>query len=104
MTELVLPKRRFARYFVVSCVDDASDFYGWILGNATLRRFFTLLKGERKIVVGDDPAEKFTAIYESHFWVDDESRSGSGSNLYATEKIRKAIPGLLSTYGVHSVL
>jgi hypothetical protein len=103
MTELVLPRRRFAllrrvlRRYV-------PDFYGWMLGNATLRRFFTIIKGERKIIVPDDPARKFTAIYESHFWVDDESRSGGGSNLYATEKIRKAIPGLLLTYGVRSVL
>lgn len=103
MTELVLPRRRFAllrrilrRYM--------PDFYGWMLGNAILRRFFTVIKGERKIIVEDDPAQKFTAIYESHFWVDDESRSGGGSNLYATEKIRKAIPGLLSRYGVRSVL
>lgn len=48
--------------------------------------------------------QTFTAIYESHFWIDDESRSGGGSNLYATEKIRKAIPGLFMKYGVRSVL
>jgi hypothetical protein len=36
--------------------------------------------------------------------VDDESRSGGGSNLYATERIRKAIPDLFSKYAIRSVL
>ena len=53
------------------------------------------IKGTQRVSVGDDPAEIFTAIYETHYWEDDESRSGGGSNLYATEKIRKAIPGLI---------
>jgi hypothetical protein len=103
MSEIVLPKRRFAllrrilrRYM--------PGFYGWMVGNATLRRVFSVIKGKQKIIVGDDPAQRFTTIYETHFWVDDESRSGGGSNLYATEKIRKAIPGLFLKYGVRSVL
>jgi len=75
-----------------------------MLGNATLRRVFGVIKGEQKIIVADDPAKLFTEIYETHYWVDDESRSGGGSNLYATAKIRGAIPGLLSKYGVRSVL
>jgi SAM-dependent methyltransferase len=101
--EIVLPKRRFAllrrilrRYM--------PGFYGWMLGNATLRRAFSVIKGKQKTIVGDDPAQRFTTIYETHYWVDDESRSGGGSNLYATEKIRKAIPGLFLKYGVRSVL
>jgi SAM-dependent methyltransferase len=103
MAEIVLPKRRFAplrrilRKFM-------PGFYGWMLGNATLRRVYGVIKGEKKITVGDDPAQRFTAIYENHFWVDDQSRSGGGSNLYATEKIRRAIPGLFLKHGVRSVL
>ena len=103
MRELILPKRRFAvvrrglRKYM-------PELYGWMLGNPTLRRAVRALKGERRIMVGDDLAQTFTAIYESHFWVDDESRSGGGSNLYATEKIRKAIPGLFRKYGVRSVV
>jgi len=101
--QLVLPKRRFAllrrtlrRYM--------PGFYGWMLGNGTLRRVFSVIKGKKKIIVGDDPAARFTTIYETRYWVDDESRSGAGSNLYATEKIRKAIPGLFLEYEVRSVL
>jgi len=103
MAEIILPKRRFAllrrilrRYL--------PGFYGWMLGNATLRRIFSMIKGKQKIIVGDDPAQIFTTIYETHCWVDDESQSGGGSNLYATKKIRQAIPGLFVKYGVRSVL
>lgn len=103
MAELILPKRRFT--LVRRAVRrHMPELYGWMLGNPLLRRVFRVLKGEQKIIVGDDPAQTFTAIYQSHFWVDDESRSGAGSNLYATEKIRKAIPGLFMKYRVRSVL
>lgn len=101
--EIILPKRRFAsvrrvfrRYL--------PGFYGWALGNPTLRKAFSVIKGKEKVVLSDDPAEKFTKIYETHYWVDDESRSGGGSNLYATEKIRAAIPNLIEKYGIRSVL
>jgi SAM-dependent methyltransferase len=80
------------------------SFYGWMLGNATCRRAFAVIKGKQKIIVGDDLEQRFTTFYESHYWVDDQSRSGGGSNLYATEKIRKAIPGLFAKYEVLSVL
>lgn len=103
MAELLLPKRRFAlprrimrRYM--------PSLYGWMLENETLRRSFGVIKGRQKLIIGDDPAEIFTAIYEAHYWEDDESRSGGGSNLYATEKIRKAIPKLFLEYSVRSVL
>jgi hypothetical protein len=103
MAEIVLPKRRFAllRRILRKYMP---GFYGWMLGNATLRLAYSVVKGEQKILVGDDPTQRFTAIYENQFWVDDQSRSGGGSNLYATEKIRKAIPGLFLKYGVRSVL
>jgi len=103
MAELVLPKRRYALLRRI-LRKSMPGFYGWVLGNATLRRVFAVIKGKQKIVVGDDLAQRFTTIYETHYWVDDESRSGGGSNLYATEKIRKSIPGLLLKYGVRSVL
>lgn len=101
--EIVLPKRRFARLRRI-LREYMPGFYGWMLENTTLRNIFTVIKGKQTIKVEDDPAQRFTAIYETHFWVDDESRSGGGSNLYATEKIRKAIPCLFAKYGVRSVL
>ena len=103
MAEIVLPKRRFALLRRL-LRRHMPGLYGRALGNATLRRVFSVIKGKQKITVGNDPAQRFTTIYETHYWVDDESRSGGGSNLYATEKIRKAIPGLFLKYGVRSVL
>jgi SAM-dependent methyltransferase len=103
MAEIVLPKRRFAPFRRI-LRKYIPGVYGWMLGNATLRRVFGVIKGKQKIILTEDPAQRFTTIYETHFWVDDESRSGGGSNLYATEKIRKAIPGLFLKYGVRSVL
>jgi hypothetical protein len=103
MAEIVLPKRRFALLRRI-LRKYTPGFYGWMLGNATLRRVFGVIKGKQKIIVGDDPAQRFTTIYETHYWEDDESCSGGGSNLYATEKIRQAIPGLLLRYGVRSLL
>ncbi len=101
--EIVVPKRRFALPRRI-LRRHMPGFYGWMLGNATLRRVFSVIKGKQKIILADDPAQRFTTIYETHYWVDDESRSGGGSNLYATEKIRKAIPGLFLRYGIRSVL
>jgi SAM-dependent methyltransferase len=103
MAEIVLPKRRFGLLRRI-LREYTPGFYGWMLENATLRRIFGAIKGKQNIIVADDPAQRFTAIYESHFWVDDESRSGGGSNLYATEKIRKAIPDLFLKYGIRSML
>ena len=98
-----MPKRRFAmvRRIVRRSVP---GFYGWMLENATMRRAFGAIKGKQTIVVGDDLRERFTRIYETNSWADDESRSGGGSNLYATKRIREAIPGLFAKYGVRSVL
>lgn len=103
MAELVLPKRRFAPLRRVMR-EYMPGFYGWMLGNATLRRAFGVIKGKQMITLGGDPAQRFTTIYETHFWEDDQSRSGGGSNLYATKKIREALPSLFSKYGVRSVL
>jgi len=101
--EIVLPKRRFAlsRRIVRRYMP---GLYGWMLGNSAMRRVFNVIKGKQKVMLGDDPAQRFTTIYETHYWVDDQSRSGGGSNLYATRKIREAIPGLFRKYKVRSVL
>jgi|SRR6516165_4007708 hypothetical protein len=74
MAEIVLPKRRFALLRRI-LRKSMPGLYGWRLGNATLRRVFGVIKGEQKIIVGDAPAKLFTTIYETHYWVDDESRS-----------------------------
>ena len=103
MAELILPKRRFG-LLRRTLRQYTPGFYGWMVGNATLRHVFSIIKGEQRIMVNDDPAQIFTKIYETHYWVDDQSYSGGHSNLYATENIRKALPNLFQRCAVRSVL
>lgn len=49
-------------------------------------------------------AQTFTAIYQSNWWRDAESRSGTGSNLQATAAIRRQLPALLAEYEIKSML
>jgi hypothetical protein len=46
----------------------------------------------------------FTNIYKSNFWGDSSSASGQGSNLEQTVALRVALPQLLETLGVRSLL
>jgi hypothetical protein len=103
MAEIILPKRRFAPLRRL-LRNRMPAFYGWMLENRALRSLFSFIKGKHTVITGNDPAETFTTIYNTHYWVDDESRSGGGSNLYATENIRRAIPGVLARYEVRSLL
>jgi SAM-dependent methyltransferase len=51
-----------------------------------------------------DRAKIFTEIFSGQGWGRNESASGSGSSLDATEKLRKALPELLENLGVKSIL
>jgi hypothetical protein len=46
----------------------------------------------------------FYNIYKKNLWSDPESLSGGGSSAAATEKIRGALPDLLLTLGVRSIV
>lgn len=46
----------------------------------------------------------FTDIYLINHWKDDNSISGTGSNLMQTEEIRKEIPKLIEKYSIRSVI
>jgi SAM-dependent methyltransferase len=48
--------------------------------------------------------ELFTHVYESNAWDSGESGSGTGSELRATDNIRRHLPDLLSRLGAQSVL
>ncbi len=49
-------------------------------------------------------AKRFTGIYETNAWQDDESVSGSGSNLIQTETLRAELPTLLKRHEIRSLL
>jgi hypothetical protein len=55
---------------------------------------------------GSGLAERiFTDIYENMSWgKDQESRSGAGSSLAATENIRRELPKLVEKYGIKTIL
>jgi len=50
------------------------------------------------------PRRTFTRIYQENAWGSAESRSGPGSNLLATEPIRRALPALLAELRVAALL
>ena len=51
-----------------------------------------------------DLAARFTRLYETNLWDGAESRSGVGSSLAATERIRLELPPLLHRLGVRRLL
>ena len=46
----------------------------------------------------------FGHIYRSNKWGSEESRSGKGSSLTQTRQVREALPGLLQSHGIRSML
>ena len=46
----------------------------------------------------------FTQIYRTNKWGSNESRSGKGSGLGQTQKVRDALPGLLQAFQIRSML
>ena len=48
--------------------------------------------------------QEFTRIYEQNHWANDESRSGVGSTLAATEALRRELPAFLEALKVRTVL
>jgi hypothetical protein len=50
------------------------------------------------------PKMIFTIVYRTHVWQDEESRSGCGSNLPATQAIRAGLPRLIESLRIKSIL
>lgn len=69
---------------------------------SALKRFKEKLRQWK--LAGRDPIDVFNKIYSSNKWGDPESRSGKGSNLVATEKLRAALPDLVRELGAQSFL
>ncbi|MBK8351111.1 MAG: class I SAM-dependent methyltransferase [Saprospirales bacterium] len=64
---------------------------------------FFLNKDEKKstdIQVGD----VFKDIYQNNAWHDDESVSGTGSNLKQTQEIINQLPNIFKQHAIHSIL
>ena len=48
--------------------------------------------------------ERFEQIYKTNLWSDTESRSGAGSSLDATARLRISLPPLLDSLGTQRLL
>lgn len=60
--------------------------------------------GKKSIFMDNGVKNVFTEIYEKDLWASAESKSGSGSELRSTIKIREELPLLLSKFGIKSML
>jgi len=47
--------------------------------------------------------DKFTKIYNDNYWLDKESRSGTGSSLSSTENIRNHLPKIFDKFKIKKV-
>lgn len=50
------------------------------------------------------PSDVFGKYYRSNKWGDEESRSGKGSNMGATQELRQLLPPLVAELGIQSFL
>lgn len=53
---------------------------------------------------GRRPADVFADYYRENKWGDSDSRSGKGSNLIATQELRRLLPPFLAKLQIHSML
>lgn len=58
----------------------------------------------KEALAGKDPQEVFTAIYKANDWQDAESRSGHGSTLANTARLRAELPRVLAALQTNIVL
>jgi len=64
---------------------------------------FKRLKKESKILSKVNSEEIFKEIYKTNFWKGDGTRSGPGSSIESTIKIRKEIPKIIKKYKIESI-
>lgn len=58
---------------------------------------------ERNLFKIKSVEDKFTRIYNDNYWLDKESRSGTGSSLSSTENIRNHLPKIFDKFKIKKV-
>ena len=58
----------------------------------------------RQLLAADNIEDRFTRIYESNHWANDESVSGDGSSFAYTRGLRAALPAMFDQFGVKRLL
>lgn len=56
-----------------------------------------------RMLAKSSPSEIFSAIYEKKLWAEQESVSGEGSTLAATETVRRALPHVFEKFAIRSL-
>jgi len=74
-----------------------------ILPYPLFRYLTSYFYNKEKFLLGKS-GDVFAKIYDLNFWNSDESKSGEGSTLEATENIRKLLPQIISKYNIKSML
>ena len=62
------------------------------------------VRWQRAMIQQGSTEERFTRIYELNAWTSQESRSGRGSEIAATENLRRHLPILLARFDIHAIL
>ena len=57
-------------------------------------------KFEKNLFKTKSVEERFDKIYSTNYWLDDESRSGTGSTLKSTEDIREHLPNIIEKFNI----
>jgi len=70
--------------------------------------YFSLKRRNNKIYVKnllkmESVEEKFTKIYDDHYWINDESRSGTGSSLSTTKNIQTILPKIFDKFFIKKI-
>lgn len=60
--------------------------------------------GKKSIFMQDNLKQTFSEIHSNNLWASPQSRSGTGSELINTEKIRQELPIMLSKFNINSML
>ncbi len=80
------------------------SFISLFPGGKKLAEKHSYRRRSRLLARAGNTEDRFTAIYESNKWKNEESRSGEGSTLEYTRNIRKEIPRLIEGYEVKTIL
>lgn len=62
-----------------------------------------LRKLEKNLFKIKSVEEKFNYIYSTNYWFDNESKSGTGSNLRSTENIRFHLPKIIKKFNIKKI-
>lgn len=83
-------------------------FAAWVLDRLKIRnevrRIVARMTGKPYVELDAPPGEIFETIYRTNYWGSDISRSGTGSTLDRTNRLREALRDLIESHGIRTIL